>query len=101
MADVFGNRLCGFVSGFGNSGKKAQEISAKKSLLLFSTYAAIACLFGGWIHWYFGEEMASEFFMGYIVEMGLSIDNVFVISLVFPIWRFRVLCNTAFYSGGF
>lgn len=63
--------------------KKAQEISAKKSLLLFSTYAAIACLFGGWIHWYFGEEMASEFFMGYIVEMGLSIDNVFVISLVF------------------
>ena len=63
--------------------KKAQEISAQKSLVLFSTYAGIACLFGGWIYWYFGEALASEFFMGYIVEMGLSIDNVFVISLVF------------------
>ncbi len=63
--------------------KKAQEISARKSLFLFSTYACIACLFGCWIYWYFGEQMASEYFMGYIVEMGLSIDNVFVISLVF------------------
>lgn len=63
--------------------KKAREIGAKKSLLLFSTYSAAACLFGGWIYWYFGKDMASEFFMGYIVEMGLSIDNVFVISLVF------------------
>ncbi len=63
--------------------KKAQEISAKKSLFLFSIYAGVACLFGCWIYWYFGEELASEFFTGYIVEMGLSIDNVFVISLVF------------------
>lgn len=63
--------------------KKAEEISAKKSLLLFSTYTLIACLFGGWIYWYFGAQMASEYFMGYVVEMGLSIDNVFVISLVF------------------
>ena len=63
--------------------KKAQEISAKTSVMLFSTYAGIACLFGLWIYWYFSPSMASEFFTGYFVEMGLSIDNVFVISLVF------------------
>lgn len=63
--------------------KKNQEISAKKSVQLFSTYAGIACLYGLWIYWYFGASMASDFFTGYIVEMGLSIDNVFVISLVF------------------
>lgn len=63
--------------------KKNQEISAKKSVQLFATYAGIACLFGVWIYWYFGASMASDFFTGYIVEMGLSIDNVFVISLVF------------------
>lgn len=63
--------------------KDAQEISAKKSLILFSTYAGIASLFGGWMYWYFGREMAAEYFMGYVVEMGLSIDNVFVMSLVF------------------
>ena len=63
--------------------KKSQEINARKSLLLFSTYAGIACLFGLWVYWYFGVTMASVFFTGYIVEMGLSIDNIFVISLVF------------------
>ena len=63
--------------------KKAQEISVRDSVLLFSTYAGIACLFGLWIYWYFGASMASDFFTGYIVELGLSIDNVFVISLVF------------------
>ena len=63
--------------------KKSQEINARKSLLLFSAYAGIACLFGLWVYWYFGVAMASVFFTGYIVEMGLSIDNIFVISLVF------------------
>lgn len=63
--------------------KKSKEISAKKSIVLFSSYAGVACLFGMWIYWYFGSSMASVFFTGYIVEMGLSIDNIFVISLVF------------------
>lgn len=63
--------------------RSAKEISAKKSVVLFSTYALVACLFGVWIHSRFGEEMSAEFFTGYLVEMGLSIDNVFVISLVF------------------
>ena len=31
----------------------------------------------------FGSAMSAEFFTGYLVEMGLSVDNVFVISLVF------------------
>ena len=63
--------------------KQSKEISAKKSIVLFSSYAGVAGLFGLWIYWYFGSSMASVFFMGYIVEMGLSIDNIFVISLVF------------------
>lgn len=77
--------------------KKSEIISPKKSLILFTTYASIACFFGAWMYWYFGEEMAAEFFMGYVVELGLSVDNVFVISLVFaylgipPQYQHRVL----------
>ena len=63
--------------------KNAEEISAKKSVTLFSAYAGVSCLFGLWVYWYFGASTASDFFTGYIVEMGLSIDNIFVISLVF------------------
>ena len=81
---MFGSIVCAilFVD-LGIFEKKAQEISAEKSVVLFSVYAGIACLFGLWIYWYFGASMASEFFTGYFIEMGLSIDNVFVISLVF------------------
>lgn len=61
----------------------SREISAKKSIFLFSTYASIAGLFGLWIKSRYGNELAAEFFAGYLVEMGLSVDNVFVISLVF------------------
>lgn len=63
--------------------KKAEEIGTKKSVILFSAYAGVSCLFGLWIYWYFGASTASDYFTGYVVEMGLSIDNVFVISLVF------------------
>ena len=63
--------------------KKTTTIGPKSSVCLFSAYAGVSCLFGLWIYWYFGASMASDFFMGYIVEMGLSVDNVFVISLVF------------------
>ena len=65
--------------------KKNTEINAKNSVVLFSMYAGISCLFGFWIYWLFGASMASDFFTGYIVELGLSIDNVFVISLVFAL----------------
>ena len=40
--------------------RDAKVIGAKKSLLLFSTYASIAALFGGWIYLRFGNEMAAH-----------------------------------------
>lgn len=61
----------------------AKEISARQSLVLFTTYASIAGLFGLWLHMRFGAEISAEFFTGYLVELGLSVDNVFVISLIF------------------
>ncbi|MCQ2965688.1 MAG: TerC/Alx family metal homeostasis membrane protein [Alphaproteobacteria bacterium] len=63
--------------------KRSREITAKKSFLLFLIYAGITCLYAGWMGWHFSPQMAQNFLMGYIVEMGLSIDNVFVFGLVF------------------
>jgi tellurite resistance protein TerC len=34
-----------------------------------------------------GREAALQFFMGYIVEMSLSLDNIFVIALIFKFFR--------------
>ena len=77
--------------------RKAHEIKAIESLKLCSLYFLIASLFGLWIAYSMGKESALEYFTGYLVEFSLSIDNVFVISLIFSyfaiprIFQHRVL----------
>jgi tellurite resistance protein TerC len=65
--------------------RKTREIKAKESLLLSAFYVFISCCFGAWIWSYdgLGPEKAKEFFTGYIVELSLAMDNLFVISLIF------------------
>lgn len=60
-------------------------------------YVSLAIAFGGWIWIAFGQESGLQFYSGYMLEMSLSMDNVFVISLIFgalsipPAARSRVL----------
>jgi tellurite resistance protein TerC len=46
-------------------------------------WVALSCLFGIWIGFTRGGEAAGEYFAAYLVEMSLSIDNVFVFAVVF------------------
>jgi tellurite resistance protein TerC len=64
--------------------KKDHVMGAKESLRLSALYGVIALLFGGWICMLDtgGLERAGLFVTGYLVELSLSMDNIFVISLV-------------------
>lgn len=64
-----------------NKGDK--EISAKKSLTIYSFYIAMALCFGGWIWWEMGPEKAMLYYTGYVIEQSLSMDNLFVMALIF------------------
>ncbi|MDQ2065238.1 TerC family protein [Xinfangfangia sp. CPCC 101601] len=72
--------------------KKDHELGVAESLRLSAFYIFIAILFGGYIWWSWstgtlvtsdGTNPVSSYFQGYIIEKVLSIDNVFVISLIF------------------
>ncbi len=63
--------------------KKQREIGVRESLFLSAGYIIIACIFGGWIWSELGAQNGKEFFTAYLVEKSLSMDNVFVISLIF------------------
>lgn len=63
--------------------KRDSEITFKKSLWLSAFYIFIAVLFGIYIDFQLGGESAALYFTGYVVEKTLSMDNVFVISLIF------------------
>jgi len=63
--------------------RKEREIGVRESLWLSAGYIAIACAFGSWVWWQLGGEAGMNFFTGFAVEKSLSLDNVFVISLIF------------------
>jgi tellurite resistance protein TerC len=59
------------------------EIGVAESLRLSAGYIAVAVLFGGWLWWQLGADSGMEYFTGYLIEKSLSMDNVFVIALIF------------------
>ncbi|RYG12879.1 MAG: TerC family protein [Burkholderiales bacterium] len=63
--------------------KDDQEIGVKESLWLSSGYIAVAAVFGAWLWWQLGAERGIEYFTGYVIEKSLSMDNVFVIAMIF------------------
>jgi tellurite resistance protein TerC len=67
--------------------KKDHVVGVKESLRMSAFYALIAFLFAGWV-WYIRDaESAGLFITGYLVEQSLSLDNIFVISLVLTYFK--------------
>jgi tellurite resistance protein TerC len=67
--------------GFLNRG--AQEISIRKSLKLSAFYISLGVLFGGWVWMTLGADLGLKYLTGFVIEKSLSIDNVFVIAMIF------------------
>lgn len=63
--------------------KEDREIGIAESLKLSAFYISVALLFGTWIWFARGPEPGMQYFTGFFIEKALSIDNVFVISLIF------------------
>lgn len=63
--------------------KKSAEPSFRDSLAACIGYMLIAALFGLFVIYEKGFETGMLFYTGYLVEFSLSMDNIFVISLVF------------------
>jgi len=77
--------------------KEDREMGIAESLKLSAFYIAIAVAFGGWIWLERGATLATQYYTGFFIEKALSIDNVFVIGLIFttlaipPKYQYRAL----------
>ena len=60
-----------------------REIGVRESLLLSSGYISVALMFGAWVWWYLGAQSGMAYYTGFMIEKSLSMDNVFVIALIF------------------
>ncbi len=59
------------------------EIGVRESLLLSAGYIVAALVFGAWVWWYLGAQSGMDYYTGFMIEKSLSMDNVFVIALIF------------------
>lgn len=68
-------------------GRGAHKMSTKSALLESGLWMTVALLFNGWFAMTYGKELGTEFLTGYLVEKSLSVDNLFVILLVFSAFK--------------
>ena len=67
--------------------RHSHEVRIKEALLWTGAWVTLALLFnlGVW-HW-FGPDRALEFLTGYVIELSLSVDNLFVFLLIFAYFK--------------
>jgi tellurite resistance protein TerC len=63
--------------------REHREIGIKESLLLSSGYITAGLLFGAWVWFQKGGDSGMEYFTGFLIEKSLSMDNVFVMAMIF------------------
>jgi tellurite resistance protein TerC len=67
--------------------RHAKEVKFKEALMWTCIWFTISMCFAFVLLKYRGQEQATLFVLGYFVELSLSIDNVFVIALIFSFFR--------------
>lgn len=67
--------------------KKAHKISVKEAAIWSSIWITLSFGFAVFIYGWLGRQSALEFVTGYLIEYSLSVDNIFVIVLIFSYFR--------------
>ncbi len=67
--------------------KKSHEIGMRESLKMSAFYISMGLLYGAWLWFELGAAQGSLYLTGFLVEKSLSLDNIFVISLVFAYFK--------------
>jgi tellurite resistance protein TerC len=98
MWSVFGAAvLILLILDLGVLNRKDHEIGVRESLKLSALYISAGLGFGAWVWSELGPKAGMDYLTGFLVEKSLSMDNVFVISLIFTyfaiprIYQHRVL----------
>jgi tellurite resistance protein TerC len=80
--------------------KKNEKVSLKASLAWTGVWVTIALLFGGVVYWMYDMNIMNvnpnkvepikamvDYYTGYVIEESLSLDNIFVIAMIFKYFR--------------
>jgi tellurite resistance protein TerC len=77
--------------------RKAHEVRFREAATWSVVWVTLAMIFTAGLYVYVGPQVALEFLTGYVVEYSLSVDNIFVIAMLFSyfavpsVYQHRVL----------
>jgi TerC family integral membrane protein len=67
--------------------RKAHTIKYREAWLWSGVWVMLAMIFAGIVFYYLGSQSGFEFLTGYIIELSLSVDNLFVFLLIFSYFK--------------
>ena len=67
--------------------RKAHTIKYKEAWIWSTVWVTLAMIFGGLVFYYQGKVRGFEFLTGYLIELSLSVDNLFVFLLIFSYFK--------------
>ncbi|HEX8143721.1 MAG TPA: TerC family protein [Pyrinomonadaceae bacterium] len=67
--------------------RKAHAIRYKEATIWSVVWITLALIFGGLVFWHLGSQKGLEYLTGYLIEKSLSVDNLFVILLIFSYFK--------------
>ncbi|OFZ19643.1 MAG: hypothetical protein A2Z20_12955 [Bdellovibrionales bacterium RBG_16_40_8] len=67
--------------------RKSHEIKFKEALYWSFFWLTLASIFNIWFGFRYGSNLGIQFTTGYLVELSLSVDNLFVMLLIFKSFR--------------
>jgi tellurite resistance protein TerC len=67
--------------------RKAHTIKYREAAIWSAVWISFASIFAGIVFWYQGSNRGLEFVTGYLIELSLSVDNLFVFLLIFSYFQ--------------
>lgn len=67
--------------------RKSHAPTRKETVGWSIVWVSLAILFNVFVFWQFGIDKAKLFFTGYLIELSLSVDNLFVFLLIFTFFK--------------
>jgi len=67
--------------------RKTHEVTVKEALIWTGVWITLAMFFNLFVYHYFDKTTAVEFFTGYVIEKSLSVDNIFVMIMIFSYFK--------------
>lgn len=67
--------------------RKAHAISYREAWIWSTVWVTLAMIFAGVVFSYQGSQRGLEFLTGYLIELSLSVDNLFVFLLIFSYFK--------------